>query len=166
MDQRTQQFAELMKRPDIDQASARYEQMYGETRQRLVAEFPTLQWRQSLEQTSASCGNDFAAVNAGLRTHDAIVRGMGNWVGTGGFRDDQWERALATVGEVAHQYGFDAHPKVIANQPGNHESIFRDEYNAELTFGVGKNVGLTFESGCHLTAEAKKRGTPAQGPSY
>jgi hypothetical protein len=75
--QKTQQFNELMQRPDLDQA--RYEEMYQKVRAQITAIVPTLKWHLAIPATGASCGNDFAAVNADLRKDDAEVKGLANW---------------------------------------------------------------------------------------
>ncbi|MFF0144443.1 LppA family lipoprotein [Amycolatopsis sulphurea] len=165
MSQKTEQFNELMKRPDIDRAAAGYEELYAKVREQVTAEVPALKWEVANPESSAACGNDFAAVNADLRKNDAEVKGLANWVAKGNLPDFQWKHVASTVGQVAGTYGFGG-GEVVVDQPGNHEIVFRDQYNAELNFGTAVNTTLLLRTGCHLTAEAKKRGTPAAPPTY
>lgn len=163
--QKTEQFNELMNRPDIDQALAQYAELYDKVRTQVTAVVPSLTWRQADEISGSGCGNDFAAVNAGLRAFDAVERGLPNWVAKGNLPDSQWKQVASTVEQVARTYGFGG-GEVVVNQPGNHEVVFRDRFNAELNFGTAVNTTLLLRTGCHLTAEAKKRGTPAAPPTY
>ena len=48
----------------------------------------------------------------------------------------------------------------------SHEIVFHDQYKAELNVGTAVNTTLLLRTGCHLTAEAKKRGSPAPTPTY
>jgi hypothetical protein len=166
VDQATQQFNQLMQRPDIDQVTARYQQMYLQVRQRLSGLLPTLTWSQSLGVMGAACGPEFAAVDASRPQDDAITRSLGNWDLNGTILDAQWTNALAAIADVVQGYGFDPRPEVIVSKPGNHNANFYDSYRAKLTVDVGNTAGLSLSTGCHLTAEAKKRGHPAPIPTY
>jgi hypothetical protein len=165
VDQKTTQFTELMTRPDIDQAVARYEQMYTKVRDQITALAPTLTWKPANPPSSASCGNDFAAVNADLPKNDAEIKGLANWMADGNLPDAQWDQAIAVVRSVAQGYGFDT-GEITVNRPSDHEIVFHDQYKAELNFGTAVNTTLLLRTGCHLTAEAKKRGSPAPTPTY
>lgn len=79
--------------------------------------------------------------------------------------DAQWEQAVAIVRQLAQGYGFDT-GQVTVNRPNDHEIVFRDQYRAELNFGSAVNTTLLLRTGCHLTAEAKKRGNLAPTPTY
>ncbi|MGB6164164.1 MAG: LppA family lipoprotein [Pseudonocardiaceae bacterium] len=161
VDRATQQFNELKERPDIDQAVARYEEMYTSVRQQLTAAFPFLQWQQTQAPGGAACGSEFAALDTGSR-QDAVIRGLGNWMAPGNLPDAQWDRAVSIVDTVVRSYGFNSGPIRVVNRPSDHEVDFYDSYQAELVFGTAVNTTMTFITGCHLTAEAKKRGYPAQ----
>jgi hypothetical protein len=43
----------------------------------------------------------------------------------------------------------------------SHEIVFHDQYKAELNVGTAVNTTLLVRTGCHLTAEATERGSPA-----
>jgi hypothetical protein len=166
VDQKTEQFNELMKRPDIDQAVARYEEMYAKVRDQLSAVVPTLKWERTDELSSSGCAREFAAVDAGARQFDAVERGLPNWTAAGRIPDTQWTPTLSAVVNIARTYGFDSGPVVVKDQPADHYVTSRDPYGAEITFGTAVNTILTVRTGCHLTAEAKKRGIPAPTPTY
>ena len=80
----------------------------------------------------------------------------------GNLPDAQWDRAVSIVDTVVRSYGFNSGPIRVINRPSDHEVDFYDSYQAELVFGTAVNTTMTFTTGCHLTAEAKKRGYPAQ----
>jgi hypothetical protein len=166
VDQKTQQFTQLMQRPDIDQATARYEQMYGRIRDAITTAVPTLKpWRISNPAGGSACGNDFAAVDADLPTDDAVIRGLENWMAEGTIPDGKWQQAAGAVQAIASDYGFGSGEATV-NRLSDHEIVFHDQYKAELNFGTAVNTTLLLRTGCHLTAEAKKRGTPAPKPTY
>lgn len=164
VNQTDKQFAELMKRPDIDQAVARYEEMYAEVRRQLTAAIPSLQWQQTNPAGGAACGPDYAALDYGAR-EDAVIRGLGNWAADGNIPDAQWDHAVSVVRTVVQGYGFDT-GLVVVNRPSDHEVDFHDPDQAELGFGTAVNTTLLLITGCHLTAEAKSRGHPAPLPTY
>ncbi|GAA4658458.1 LppA family lipoprotein [Amycolatopsis sacchari] len=153
------QFADLVQRPDIDQATARYEAMSGQIRDALSRVYPDLRWRQTSQLTGAACGFGYP----GLET-DGEQRGLANWMAPGSIPDGRWDEAVQVVRTVALKYGFD---KVVTtvSRPEDHEVVFSDLYDAELNFGSAVNTTLLVRTGCHLTAEAKKRGHPAFSPS-
>lgn len=152
-----QQFAELMKRPDIDDAVARYSRLYTEIRQRLSTAFPQLHWEQIDVPGGAGCGFDFSEVNHGAE-FDAVSRTVGSWAAKGSLPDPDWPRAVAIVDGVTRGYGFTSGPISPVDRPGEHQANFFDPYKAELVFGTAINTTLTFFTGCHLTAQAKQRG--------
>jgi hypothetical protein len=166
VNQKNEQFTELMARPDIDEAVSQYDEMYTKVRNEITALVPALKWKMTNPVTSASCGNDFGAVNADLPKDDAEVRGLAIWMAEGKIPDGQWEVALSAVDTILRTYGFNSGPYVVKNNPSDHYVTFQDPTNAEVTFGTAVNTGLTVRTGCHLTAEAKKRGTPAPPPTY
>lgn len=166
VNQKTEQFNELMKRPDIDQAVTKYEEMYTKLRGQLTALVPALKWHQTDDISGSACGNDFAAVNAGLRVDDAVERGLPNWIADGNIPETHWAAAQSAVDTILRAYGFDSGPIVVKNNPSDHYVTFRAPDGSEVTFGSAVNTGFTVRTGCHLTAEAKKRGTPAPVPTY
>jgi hypothetical protein len=155
-----QQFAELLKRPDIDEATAHYEQMHEQIRARLSDKFGR-NWEQYDKTSASACGFDHPGLNS-----DGETRRLASWRLPGKLSDSQWDQAVVIIGEVATGYGFDPKPEVVVNQPGDHTVIFHDASNAKLNFGSAVNTVLSVFTGCHLTAEAHRRGTPTPKPTY
>ncbi|WP_086783196.1 LppA family lipoprotein [Crossiella equi] len=150
-------FQQLRQRPDIDEASKRYTELQSKIKDRLAAEFPSLAWEIFTGTKGASaCGFDFP----GLDAADGENRGLPGWKAKGNLPDTDWEKALQSVREVAAQHGFSS-PAPIVDKPGDHEVIFKDSYDAKLSFGTAANTLLSLRTGCHLTVEAHRRGTPA-----
>jgi hypothetical protein len=122
---KTEQFSELMKRPDIDQAVARYDEMYTKARGQLKAVVPALTWRQTgdcpgqvvdgssrqsrRERDSLTCGTRPAELDGG-RQHSRRA----------------WEQAVSVVRGIAQGYGFDA-GEVTVNRLSDHEIVFHDQ---------------------------------------
>jgi hypothetical protein len=156
----TQQFNQLMQRPDIEQATARYQEIDQKVRDALSATFPALEWQQDTQVAGAACGAGYPGLDS-----DGEVRGLPNWFASGSISDSQWDKAVSVVHGVAQGYGFDA-GQVTVNRPHDHEVVFHDKYQAELNIGTAVNTTLLVRTGCHLTTEAKKRGTPTPTPSY
>ena len=155
-----QQFSQLMQRPDIEQAAARYQEMDQKIRDALTVTFPALEWQQDTPIAGAACGAGYPGLGG-----DGEVRGLPNWFAAGGIPDSQWDKAVSVVRGVAQGYGFDA-GQVTVDRPNDHEVVFHDKYQAELNIGAAANTTLLVRTGCHLTTEARKRGTPTPKPSY
>jgi hypothetical protein len=150
------QFAELLKRPDIEQVQADYQGMLSEIRDKLVREVGVANWVPDDEGLSGSgCGFDFPDIAA-----EGKVRRYSSGLSPGNIPDDKWPAAVSTVAGIAAQHGFGA-PEVVVDRPGDHEVSFKAPTNAQLLFGTAVNTTLSVTTGCHLTAEAHKRGTPA-----
>jgi hypothetical protein len=128
VDQKSQQFNELMKHPDIDQAVARYEEMHTKVRNQLSVVVPTLKWQQTDEFSSSGCGREFAAVDAGAPEFDAVERGLPNWTAEGKIPDAQWNTLLSVVDNIARTYGPDSGPVVVKDQPSDHYATFREPF--------------------------------------
>lgn len=159
-----EQFQQLMQRPDIDQAAARYEEMYRKVRQVLSRPPLGSDWKQTGEPGRAGCGSEFGAINVDGRS-DAEHRGLGTWTAEGAVPENEWSQAVSRVRQVVQGYGFNAGHDIVASK-GDHEIVFRDQYAAELNFGTAVNTTLLLMTGCHLTAAAKQRGSLAPLPSH
>jgi hypothetical protein len=159
------EFAELMQRPDSDQAAARYEDMYAKIRTQLTATFPQFAWQIGNQPGGASCGNDFVAVNDSGTTAEAVIKDLISWWANGGLSDAQWEQALTVIRPIAHSYGFSTEVRTL-DRPRDHQIDFFDPYGAHFQLGAAVNTTLLFVTGCHLTPEAKRRGTPAPASHY
>lgn len=155
-----QAFDELMKRPNITQVDADYQSMFQTIRERLVSELCVATWVPDANPISGSaCGGRLSNLEgAEVRRYDA---GMS----PGNLPDDSWDQAVAIVTDIAGRHGFGA-PHVIVSGPSDHEVSFNDTYNGELLFGTGANTILGASTGCHLTQEAHRRGTPVPPKKY
>ncbi|WP_407919867.1 LppA family lipoprotein [Haloechinothrix halophila] len=60
------------------------------------------------------------------------------------------------------KHGF-GEPKTVADRRGDHEVAIYDRYGAELIVGTAKNTILSLSTGCHLSRDAHRRGTPDPG---
>ncbi|MGW4399440.1 LppA family lipoprotein [Amycolatopsis nivea] len=147
-------YAQLMKLPDIDQAKAAYTAMATAIRDRLTAEFGRT-WKQEAPLSSTACGKGYLDVGS-----DGVKLSLPSWDSPGNLPDADWPRAQALVGQIAAGYGFDPTPEVSTNQPGNHTVVYSNPDGALLPFATVKNTGFGVKTGCHLTAEAHRRGGP------
>jgi hypothetical protein len=114
------QFAELMQRPDSDQAVARYEDMYAKIRTQLTTTFPQLAWQAGDQAGGAGCGDEFRALdvhNGG--PDDAVTKDLITWWANGGLSDAQWEQALTVIRPIVHSYGFSTEVRTL-DRPHDH----------------------------------------------
>jgi hypothetical protein len=147
-------FTELMKRSDIDQAMATYDDMTTKIRDKLTTELGRT-WEQNDYLSGGGCESDFPGIGA-----DGSTLNLPRWDSPGNLPDDQWDRAEKLVGEVGGAYGFHPKPAIIVNRPGDHDVVFRKPDGASIRFGTAVNTTLAVATGCHLTAEAHQRGGP------
>jgi Lipoprotein confined to pathogenic Mycobacterium len=154
-----QQFQELMTRPDIEQISQRYEQMANTIRDRLVADTGLPPWQVRSDTGGSSGCRNYPDVSI----PDAQSRGLPLWAAEANLPDDKWPRAVQIVTDIAKENGFGP-PKTLVDVPGRHEVSLEDGYGAEITFGTRVHTSMLIQTGCHLTAEAHKRGKPSGGP--
>ncbi|WP_246258127.1 LppA family lipoprotein [Amycolatopsis anabasis] len=146
------QFAELRKRPDIEQAESAYQGMLTEIRDRLVREVGIAAWQPPGEPVSASgYVGDLSAIG-----RDGEIRRYSSGISPGNLPDAEWARAVALVRETAQRQGF-GEPAVVGDRPGDHEVSFPHPSCTELLFGTAANTTLSLSTGCHLTAEAHRR---------
>ena len=137
------QQATLRQRPDIEQISARYEQMQAEVRDRLTAEIGGLAWVNDDNESRSGCGFDFSDV------HEGESRLLARWTALGNLPDARWDDAVAIVQEITGEYGFGT-PEVVLDRPGNHRIVVPDSYGGTLNFGTSVNTILRMYTGCHL----------------
>jgi predicted LppA-like lipoprotein len=153
--QRQQQFQEMLQRPDIDQVTARYEQMRTQIRERLTTELGLSPWQDESDSKASDC-RDYPAVEGA----DKESRFPSTWTVNAAITDEKWPHAITIIDEVARSYGFESPPRVIVDRPGDHEVTMADQYGADLIFGTKAATILSLRTGCHLTAVAHKRATP------
>ncbi|WP_344430422.1 LppA family lipoprotein [Amycolatopsis minnesotensis] len=149
-------YRELMQRPDIEQAQEIYTTMLTTIRERLTAELGRA-WKQGDDLSGSGCGNGYPGLDA-----DGEIRRLPRWDSPGNLPDAQWPRAQELVGQIAATYGFNPAPKVFKDAPSNHDVVYRKSDGALLNFGTGKNTSVRVDTGCHLTVEAHRRGSPSK----
>jgi hypothetical protein len=152
---RSEQYATLAQRPDIDEAQAGYLALLETIRGELVAEFGIAAWQPaSSTPPGSACGAEFSELGA-----DGEIRRFTSGISPGNLPDDRWESAVSRVAATAAARGFGP-PSTVVDRPGDHEVSLKDEHGAELLFGTAANTTLSLSTGCHLTKAAKERGTP------
>jgi hypothetical protein len=151
-----QQFAELMKRPTLDEVIVRYEEMRGVIRDRLTREFNLPKWQEQESSRYSGCAPQFADVDEKDSSRKYLPRSF-----TPAPLISSWKQAKQIVVEVSKGYGFNK-ISLDVEKPDDVEFNLNDQYGAELSLGSSKNTVLTVTTGCHLSAEAKQRGGPQQ----
>lgn len=146
-------YAKVMQRPDIEQTVASYTEMTAKIKERLATEFGRT-WEQVSDGSRSGCGDEYKVLD------DVENRHLPRWSSKGNLPDDQWPRAEAIVGEVAEGYGFHKDPVILVNRQGDHEVVYDKPDGAQVTFGTAVNTVLDVMTGCHLTVDAHRRGTP------
>ncbi|MEW2499192.1 LppA family lipoprotein [Amycolatopsis sp. NPDC047767] len=155
-------FAALMQRPNIEDATQQYLAIDTELRQSLSREIASLKtWTNGSEGSRASCAADYPGIDA-----DGVTASLASHIVAGNLPDSDYEKALTVIGTVAQKYGFTPQPQRLHDSPGSHDAIFHNTHDdGEISFGTAQNTSLRINLGCHLTAAAKKRGTPAPAPT-
>lgn len=148
-------FAELMKRPSIDEAVQQYQQLDTQIMQELSKTIPGLgRWEQVDDGSDSGCGADEPGIAFDGRTHSLPLYGVRQNV-----PDTHWSEAVSTVGRLAAKYGFDPKAQVLHDIPRNHEVAFHNvNDDSRILFGTAQNTSLSLKIGCHLTTESKRRG--------
>lgn len=151
-----EQFDSLMRRPDLEQAQARYEDLQKQIRAALKKKFDLSQWEEDPETVirSSYC-REFPDVD-GL---DVGNINMPIWAAKGGIPQKDWPTAQAVLRDLGGQLGF-GRVTLDADQGGNRMYEIVDGYGAKLTLGTMGNTTLSVGTGCHLKPKAKKRGRP------
>jgi hypothetical protein len=153
---RSEQYATLAQRPDIDEAQSTYLALLETIRGELVAEFGIAPWQPaSSTPPGSACGAEFSDLGA-----DGEIRRFTSGISPGNLPDDTWLSAVSRVAATAGAQGFGT-PSVVVDRPGDHEVSLKDGFGAELLFGTAANTTLSLSTGCHLTKAAKDRGEPA-----
>ncbi|WP_165777516.1 LppA family lipoprotein [Amycolatopsis antarctica] len=160
-----QQWDELMKRPNIDEAKTRHDEMLRKITEKLSTDLQLPPWQQSDEVSTNTGCNDFKEVDA----WDAVNLLLGGSTNPVPISTDQWPQAIEVVKSVAGQHGFTA-PGLEVNKGDYHELNISDSYGASLRIiaGAGEADGkkgtiVGINTGCHLLPESKQRGVPANG---
>lgn len=150
-----QQFADLMRRPTIDEAVARYTQLQTKLKDKLSADLGITGWRERPGTSSEGGCQPAFTIDSG----DARQQHLTTWFTDAKVADNQHDAAKTTVAAVVKEYGF-AEVSLDLSRPGDLQYNLKDQFGAELGFGSAKNTILTLDTGCHLTVDAKQRGVP------
>ncbi|MGA6168403.1 LppA family lipoprotein [Amycolatopsis magusensis] len=153
-----QQWAELMQRPNIDEAVARYEKMEGEITSALSTEFGLPPW----EGGTRSSGNPGCGAFDKVDAWDAMSEILPGSLTPAVIPTNQWPRAVETIKRVASAHGFTT-PGLAVDKDDFHIVDLYDGYAAKLTVVTGTekaNTVIGVFTGCHLLPEAKQRGVP------
>ncbi|MDA3646357.1 LppA family lipoprotein [Saccharopolyspora indica] len=141
---------ELLRRPGIEEASARYQEMLTRMRDGLAARFTWMRWGTSQELIRAGCAEfDFAKDDLESQT-------LGVWVAFGDIPDAEWPEVQLVVTEIAAGYGFGS-PRIMSDRPGDHTITALDQYGASYSVTGGRNISLNGSTGCHLPQAVKDR---------
>lgn len=155
-----QQFDQLMQRPSLEETSARYEEMRQKIADSLARNFGISNWNKGDEQPETDgCGSDYSVDSWDGRTYYAPT-----WSSKTPVTYDRWQQGKSDVSGIARGYGFTT-VSLSIDRPDNMTLKLADPYGGNFTFGSAVNTILSFRTGCHLTDEAKKRGTPRPTPS-
>ncbi|RSM85054.1 hypothetical protein DMH04_18975 [Kibdelosporangium aridum] len=149
-----EQFAELMKRPDIEQIHDEYQKLLERIRNELVAKIGIAPWVPKDEPFGGSGCMEFPDIS------DTNKRRYSSGHSPGNLPDAKWPDAVKLVESIAGEHGFKLHGAVV-DRPNDHEVTFGNDWGGELLFGTAINTTLSVSSGCHLSRAAKERGTPA-----
>ncbi|MBN6033425.1 LppA family lipoprotein [Amycolatopsis sp. 195334CR] len=142
-------WSELTRRPDIDEAVARYGELTNEIAGALSAKFGLPPW-ETADDRDPGCA-DFPEAAPGdaltsTRTSSTPAR----------IPPDQWPRAAITVERTASAHGF------TIDDLGSRSVSFHDAYAAKLTVdATSESTTIRVRTGCHLLPEAKQRASRA-----
>lgn len=150
--------AQLAQRPSLEDATARYEQMRTEIRDRIATELGPYEWINTENGIDSGCTGDFSTLGGKSMFLD-------HWYIEDNIPDAQWPRAVQIVTEITGHYGF-AEPNTIIDKPGNHKISGFDNYAANYTFGTAVNTTLSTDTNCHFPTavlETMRNQPPAEG---
>jgi hypothetical protein len=147
-----QQYAELLRRPTIDEAVARYEEARKTLQTKLTDGLGITGWADKHDGRQSGCVNEFPGVDS----RDAVRAFLSFITAPKGISGEQWADAKRIATEVGAGHGF-TKPGLQTNKPPTFEFELRDQYGATLTLSAGTATVISIETGCHLTTEAKAR---------
>ncbi|MFK0249730.1 LppA family lipoprotein [Amycolatopsis azurea] len=158
-----QQFGELLKRPNSDDAQKSYRQVLADVQAKL-ADVGLKDWKIGQDARVSPGCNAFHEVAIGDAQTTYTAWGSPNEVA-----EADWPKATQTLTEVAGKHGFTKKGFEV-NKPTYREFHLLDSFGADLTLstGSGSTTGtssmMTLKTGCHLTGEAHSKGTPRAAP--
>lgn len=151
------QYNTLLQRPNIKQATAKYQKLISEI-QALTREeydFPEWEYNHGLAFDESGCGFNFPDVPA----DQAVVRSIYGGFSRKSVPAAEWDDLVKKVARIADKYGLRG-PKVVSDGPQDHQVQFFDSTGTRLDFGYIDNTVLAISTGCFLTPEAHRRGHP------
>ncbi|GAA4552073.1 hypothetical protein GCM10023192_80950 [Amycolatopsis samaneae] len=150
-----QQYAELMKRPSLEEISKKYEELRGKIQSRLTSELGISGWEDKHDGRQSGCSNEFPDVNS----RDVARNFLSFITAPSSIPAERWPAAVGIISQVGGEFGFNQQG-VRVDRPPHFEFELKDQYQAQLSLSTEKTTVLSVETGCHLTAAAKQRGTP------
>ncbi|KDN22807.1 LppA family lipoprotein [Amycolatopsis rifamycinica] len=147
-----QQYAELLRRPTIDEAVTRYEEARKTLQTKLTEALGITGWVDKHDGRQSGCTNEFPGVDS----RDAVRTFLSFVTAPKGISGEQWADAKRIATEVGAGYGF-TKPGVQTNRPPTFEFELMDQYRGVLTLSSGTTTVISIETGCHPTTEAKGR---------
>lgn len=148
------QYAELMRRPSIDEMITRYDALRGQLREELTKQLGLESWAKQVGSASRTeCVREYPQVRAG----DAEKRHLDTWFSPGTITPTSWEKAKSVVFGLAGAQGFTA-TKLVIDRPDDLQLDLVDSYGAELSFGSAKNTIIALTTGCHRAADVTQAG--------
>jgi hypothetical protein len=155
------QYAELMRRPSIEEMIIRYDALREQLRSDLTKQLGLGSWaKQSGSASRTECVREYAQVRPG----DAEKRHLDTWFSPTAIAPADWEKAKSIVSQVAGAQGF-TKTKLVIDRPDDLQLDLADSFGAELSFGSVKNTIIALTTGCHMAVEAKKQAGSSSAPA-
>lgn len=140
------QMNQLIQRPSIEDAEARYTQMQEEIKASVTAVVPSVQWQARREPGLSNCAEFTTTWAQNVR--------MPLWGAKGSIPEDLWPEALTAVAKVTSRYGF-TNPSHTVDRPGDHDVRMAGDFGGYLDFGFRVDVTLGIHAGCYLPQNLK-----------
>lgn len=154
------QYAELMRRPSIEEMITRYDALREQLRSDLTQQLGVASWaKQDGSASRTECVREYPQVRPG----DAEKRHLDTWFSPTPIAPADWNKAKSIVSQVAGAQGF-TKTKLVIDRPDDLQLDLADSYGAELSFGAAKNTIIALTTGCHMAAEVKKQAGPSSAP--
>lgn len=160
MNSQQQQLNELMSRPDINQVIASYKEMQQKIAQQLTDQLGLGNWQDKHDGEQSGCANEFPNVER----YDVVRQYLNSLSTDKSISTEQWSRATSIASQVASGYGFTRSGPSV-DKPPHHNITLLDQYGAELFVGTEQRTVISVTTGCHLTPDAKTRGTATTSTS-
>ncbi|WIX98646.1 LppA family lipoprotein [Amycolatopsis mongoliensis] len=155
------QYAELMRRPSIEEMISRYETLREQLRSDLTQQLGVVSWaKQDGSPSRTECVREYPQVRPG----DAEKRHLDTWFSPTAIAPADWEKAKSIVSQAAGAQGF-TKTKLVIDRSDDLQLDLADSFGAELSFGSTKNTIIALTTGCHMAAEVKKQAGSSSAPT-